>query len=179
MFLVPLLLATILIMPSAKLVRDKYHWFHSSRIRTHEVRIPRPTKTGAGRSTCVVCIVWQLVIKQCFGERRGVSFYSANSYYHGMDAAATSVLVATRRCQQHCLKAAVNRAILGAGTASSAVGDREPPSWAAFWLIAETFYPPPYSEFCLENGGLHKGPPFAIKRTTLIGWRGFSKWWPP
>ena len=25
-------------------------------------------------------------------------------------------------------------------------------------------------QFCLENGSLHRGPPFAIKRTILIGW---------
>ena len=36
-----------------------------------------------------------------------------------------------------------------------------------------------WTQFCLENGGLHRGPPFAIKRTTLIGWKGFSKWQPP
>ena len=36
-----------------------------------------------------------------------------------------------------------------------------------------------WTQFCLENGGLHRGLPFAIKRTTLIGWKDFSKWWPP
>ena len=33
-----------------------------------------------------------------------------------------------------------------------------------------------WTQFCLENGGLHRGSPFAIKRTTLTGWKGFSKW---
>ena len=37
-----------------------------------------------------------------------------------------------------------------------------------------------WTQFCLENGSLHRGggAPFAIKRTSLIGWKSFSKWQP-
>ena len=61
----------ILIMQSARLVSYKYqllrHWFDSTRVRSHEVQIPSPTKTGDGhttpgenpfmhiRSVCVTC----------------------------------------------------------------------------------------------------------------------------
>ena len=29
--------------------------------------------------------------------------------------------------------------------------------------------------FCLENGRLHREPPFSLKRTILTGWKGFFK----
>ena len=42
-------------MPSTRLGSDKYqflsHWFHSSRVQTREVWIPRSPRTGDGRST--------------------------------------------------------------------------------------------------------------------------------
>ena len=48
----------ILIMLSARLDINKYkflsHWFDSTRVGTHEVRIPQPTKMGDGRSTHLV-----------------------------------------------------------------------------------------------------------------------------
>ena len=36
-----------------------------------------------------------------------------------------------------------------------------------------------WTQFCLKNGSLHRKLPFAIKRTTLIDWKGFSKWQSP